>query len=249
MLTLIISSGKSSESKQQADNDVPEMSVQGKPTGLSYAYPIQTLAPEAKRFQWFLKKGLDILLSGSGLIFLAPLLLIIMILIKLDSPGPCFIRQRRVGYLGKEFYMFKFRSMVQNADACLTNLIGKNETNELMFKMKKDPRVTRVGYWLRRYSLDELPQLYNVLKGEMSLVGPRPPLPDEVKKYRKGYLRRLGTVPGLTCYWQISGRSDIKDFRQVVQLDEEYIQNWSLLVDFQILFKTLPVVISAKGAA
>jgi lipopolysaccharide/colanic/teichoic acid biosynthesis glycosyltransferase len=131
----------------------------------------------------------------------------------------------------------------------LKQLVENNETSELMFKMKRDPRVTRVGYWIRRYSIDELPQLWNVFKGDMSLVGPRPPLPDEVKRYRKHYLRRLGTVPGLTCFWQISGRSDITDFRQVVALDETYIARWSLLLDFEILLKTLPVVISAKGAA
>ncbi len=207
------------------------------------------MAPEAKQFQWRIKRIIDIVLSATGLLILSPLLLMVMLLIKLDTPGPCFIRQRRVGYLGQEFTMFKFRSMVQNADQILKQIASQNETNELMFKMKRDPRVTRVGYWIRKYSIDELPQLWNVLKGDMSLVGPRPPLPDEVRKYRKHFLVRLGTVPGLTCLWQISGRSDIKDFRQVVQLDESYIRQWSLWLDFQILFRTLPVVITARGAA
>lgn len=207
------------------------------------------IAPEAKWIQWRLKRLMDILLSGAGLLVLSPLFLITMLLIKLDSPGPCFICQRRVGYLGREFGMYKFRSMIANADKQIETLRSKNETNELMFKMKNDPRITTLGRWLRRYSIDELPQLFNVLKGDMSLVGPRPPLPDEVRKYRKNYLKRLSTLPGLTCYWQISGRSDIKDFNQVVSLDEQYIKRWSLWIDFKILFKTFPVVFSAKGAA
>lgn len=206
-------------------------------------------APETKRIQWRVKRLLDSILSLTGLIVLAPLFIAAMLLIKLDSPGPCFIRQCRVGYLGREFGMYKFRSMIPDADKHLSRLLQNNETSELMFKMKRDPRITRVGYWLRRYSIDELPQLWNVLKGDMSLVGPRPPLPSEVRRYRKHYLRRLGTMPGLTCLWQISGRSDIKDFAQVVRLDEQYIRQWSLWMDFLILLRTLPVVISAKGAA
>ncbi len=205
--------------------------------------------PQARPFQWRCKRLLDIMLSGIGLLMLCPLLLIVMILIKVDSSGPCLIRQRRIGYLGKEFYMYKFRSMVNNADQRLQHLKHHNETNALMFKMKHDPRITRVGKWIRRYSIDELPQLLNVLKGEMSLVGPRPPLPHEVLQYRKSDLKRLATIPGLTCYWQISGRSEIKDFQKVVQLDEHYIRHWSLWTDLQILFKTVPVVISAKGAS
>lgn len=208
-----------------------------------------TPAPETKRFQWMAKRLVDIVCSSVGLLMLSPLLLLVMLLIRMDSPGPLIIRQRRVGYLGQEFEMYKFRSMVVDADKQLQHLLHNNETNELMFKMKRDPRVTRVGYWLRRFSIDELPQLWNVLKGDMSLVGPRPPLPHEVKRYRKSYLRRLGTVPGLTCFWQISGRSEIKDFRNVVELDQSYITQWSLWLDFQILLKTIPVVVTAKGAA
>lgn len=227
---------------------IPSSSSKGK---YNYAFTISLplTAPEAKWIQWSVKRLIDIVLSSTGLILLSPLLLLIMLLIKADSPGPYFIKQQRVGYLGKTFYMYKFRSMVNNADGALRTLRQQNETNELMFKMKKDPRVTRLGYWLRRYSLDELPQLVNILRGEMSLVGPRPPLPEEVKRYRKNYLKRLGTRPGLTCFWQISGRSDIKDFNQVVALDEAYILNWSLWMDFMILLKTFPVVVSAKGAA
>ncbi len=207
------------------------------------------MSPQAKRIQWFMKRGMDILLSGGGLILLSPFLALVMLLIKLDSPGPCFIRQRRVGYLGQEFYMYKFRSMVADADRYRQALLAQNETNDFMFKMKADPRITRVGKWIRRYSIDELPQLINVLKGEMSLVGPRPPLPDEVCRYRKSYLKRLATVPGLTCNWQISGRSDIQNFDQVVELDVSYIRSWSLWRDLEILIKTVPIVISAKGAA
>ncbi len=207
------------------------------------------LAPEAKKMQWALKRVVDILGSSLGLIFLSPVLFLVMALIKLESPGPCFIRQRRVGYLGKDFYMYKFRSMVEDADDQLKVLLKHNETNDFMFKMKQDPRITKIGYWIRRYSIDELPQLWNVLHGEMSLVGPRPPLPDEVKRYPKSFLVRFSTKPGLTCFWQINGRSDIKDFKQVVEFDARYIREWNLWLDFKILLQTLPVVILAKGAA
>lgn len=206
-------------------------------------------SPETKWMQWHAKRLLDIGLSLAGIIALSPVFLLISLAIKLDSSGPVLIKQRRLGYLGKPFYMYKFRSMVPDAHKRLDQLRENNETNDLMFKMKRDPRVTRVGYWLRRYSLDEFPQLLNVIKGEMSLVGPRPPLPEEVHRYKKSYLKRFGTLPGLTGYWQVSGRADIQLFDEVVHLDTTYIREWSLWLDCLILLKTLPVVVYAKGAA
>lgn len=206
-------------------------------------------APESKWLQWQLKRMVDVTASLGGLIVLSPMLLVVMLLIKMDSPGPCLIRQRRMGYLGQEFYMYKFRTMVNDANKQIGQLMQDGKENRLMVKMQgNDPRITRIGKWLRKFSIDELPQLWNILVGEMSLVGPRPLLIENVKKHRKSYLRRLATLPGLTCYWQISGRSEIREFEQVLALDERYIQKWNILKDFEILLKTIPVVIQAKGA-
>lgn len=206
-------------------------------------------APESRRYQWWLKRLIDMVCSFFGLLVLSPFLLLIAVLIKLDSPGPCLIRQNRAGYLGREFGMLKFRTMAADTGKSLSHLMNQNRENALMVKMDgNDPRITRLGKWLRRFSIDELPQLWNILKGEMSLVGPRPLLVENVRLHRKRYLRRLATLPGLTCYWQISGRSTIRDFEQVLSLDEQYIHQWSLLKDFWILAKTVPVVLFAKGA-
>ncbi|MEW5821155.1 MAG: sugar transferase, partial [Cyanobacteriota bacterium] len=158
-------------------------------------------------FQWILKRFFDIFASFIGLIFISPLLLVIAILIKLDSEGPVFFKQKRVGYLGETFSMYKFRTMKVNADKELEKLKALNQTNEGMFKLFNDPRVTKVGKFLRKYSLDELPQLYNVLKGEMSLVGPRPPIVKELETYKPSHFVRFSSLPGITGMWQTSGRS------------------------------------------
>ena len=176
------------------------------------------------------------------------MLLLTALCIKFDSRGPVFFKQSRMGLNGRIFTLLKFRSMVEGAEERLPELLDQNEMTGPVFKMKNDPRVTRVGRFIRRYSIDELPQLINVLLGDMSLVGPRPPLPDEVSMYVRKHRRRLSMRPGLTCIWQISGRNQIPDFEEWAALDLQYIDNWSLRRDFQILLKTIPVVISGSGA-
>jgi exopolysaccharide biosynthesis polyprenyl glycosylphosphotransferase len=195
----------------------------------------------------WLKRALDILLTGMGVLAISPLLMAIAIAVKLDSRGPILYRQQRVGKDGRRFWMYKFRSMVVDADRLLMELRDKNEASGPIFKIRKDPRITRVGKFLRRWSLDELPQLFNVLKGEMSLVGPRPPLPSEVEEYEDWQLGRLRAVPGLTGLWQVSGRSEVP-FHDMVRLDLHYIRNWSLGLDVEILLRTLPAVLTSRGA-
>ncbi len=219
--------------------------VDSLPSPVFYQGPV----PACVSGQWAIKRGLDVLASGLGLLVLLPFLLLVGLLIRLDSPGPCLLRQKRVGYLGREFEMLKFRTMKVATGQDLAKLLRQDANNALMVKMDKDdPRITPLGKWLRRFSIDELPQLWNVLMGEMSLVGPRPLLAENVKLHRKRYLRRLATLPGLTCYWQISGRSSIREFDQVVALDEQYLCQWSVGRDLGILLKTVPVVLNAKGA-
>jgi exopolysaccharide biosynthesis polyprenyl glycosylphosphotransferase len=181
------------------------------------------------------------------IVIFAPVFLLITLLVRLDSPGPIIYRQVRCGWNGRRFTFYKFRSMVQRAAERQSDLAPYNEMNGPVFKMKRDPRVTRVGRFLRKTSLDELPQLINVLRGEMSFVGPRPPLPEEVEKYEGWQRRRLSMKPGITGLWQVRGRNRI-DFDQWMKLDLEYIDNWSLWLDFKILLKTIPVVLSGKGA-
>ncbi|MGD9210558.1 MAG: sugar transferase [Desulfobacteraceae bacterium] len=173
---------------------------------------------------------------------------IIGLLIKLDSSGPIIYKQKRVGQHGRIFYVYKFRSMYQDADRRKQELLEKNEMDGLMFKLKDDPRITKVGKWLRIFSLDEWPQFINVLKGEMSLVGTRPPTPDEVKDYSPEHLKRLSAKPGITGLWQVSGRNEIKDFEQVVKLDCQYLDSWKISDDIKIIFKTFYVVLKRKGA-
>jgi exopolysaccharide biosynthesis polyprenyl glycosylphosphotransferase len=194
-----------------------------------------------------LKRAFDVLASGAVMLLLAPVFLVIAVAIRVDSPGPIFFRQRRVGQNGRVFDMLKFRSMYQDAEARLDALRAHNEMSGPVFKMANDPRVTAVGKFLRKTSLDEFPQFWNVLRGEMSVVGPRPPIPAEVRQYKRWQRRRLSMKPGITCIWQISGRNNI-DFDRWMELDLQYIDEWSLWGDIQICFKTIPAVLSARGA-
>jgi exopolysaccharide biosynthesis polyprenyl glycosylphosphotransferase len=195
----------------------------------------------------FLKRTLDIIISAFMLIVLSPLLLVTALAIKLDNPGPVFYCQIRVGKWGRLFKMYKFRSMIVNADKVKANLLSQNESGGVIFKMKHDPRITRVGRIIRKLSIDELPQLGNVLKGDMSLVGPRPPVSSEVEQYDYSDRRRLEVTPGITCIWQVSGRSNL-DFQQQVSLDVQYIESQSFGQDIKILLKTIPAVLLGKGA-
>jgi lipopolysaccharide/colanic/teichoic acid biosynthesis glycosyltransferase len=195
-----------------------------------------------------LKRTIDFSASLTLLILLSPLLLLIALLVKLEDGGPVLFAQTRVGRFGKEFKMFKLRSMCLDAEARLTAVASQNQHGQgITFKIKNDPRITRVGRWLRKFSLDELPQLYNVFIGDMSLVGPRPPLPREVRRYKLPDHRRLAALPGITCIWQISGRSEI-NFAGQVKLDVDYIECQSFWTDTLILLKTIPAVIASKGA-
>jgi len=194
------------------------------------------------------KRVIDFVGAGALLILLSPVFVIIAWFIKLTSPGPVFFEQERSTFRGRKFAFYKFRSMVTNAEQLKIELGRLNIMTGPVFKVKNDPRVTKVGRFLRKTSLDELPQLWNVLIGDMSLVGPRPPLPSEVDRYRNWHRRRLSMKPGLTCLWQISGRSSITDFDRWAKLDLEYIDNWSLWLDIKILLKTLPAVIKRSGA-
>ena len=194
------------------------------------------------------KRTIDVLVSGALLALLSPMLLLIALAIKIDSSGPVLFKQKRVGLNGRIFVLLKFRSMVANAEALLEGLKAFNEMKGPVFKLSEDPRITRVGKFIRRYSLDELPQLINVFRGDMSLVGPRPPLPEEVANYRRRQRRRLSMRPGITCIWQVSGRNEIPDFEDWARLDLEYIDNWSLWGDFKLLLRTIPAVLIGTGA-
>ena len=194
-----------------------------------------------------LKRILDLVLATVGLIGSLPIWLAIVIAIRVDSPGPAIFVQERVGLHGRRFRFYKFRSMYLDAEARLAEVQAHNEMDGPVFKIRKDPRVSKVGAFLRRTSLDELPQLFNVIKGDMSLVGPRPPLPREVEQYRPGDIVRLSVKPGLTCLWQIRGRSNV-GFDQWMEYDREYVRNISLWLDVRILIRTVRVVLSGTGA-
>jgi exopolysaccharide biosynthesis polyprenyl glycosylphosphotransferase len=206
------------------------------------------LAVDVKPHQMALKRLFDIVAAAAALWILGPLFLAVAAAIKLTSRGPVFFKQIRVGLHGRPFNMLKFRSMVVNAEAMKARLAAANEMTGPVFKMKRDPRVTAVGRFIRKYSIDELPQLINVLRGEMSVVGPRPPVPSEVAKYQAWQLRRLSVRPGLTCIWQVSGRNQIS-FEQWMYLDLRYIDTWTLLQDFQLIARTVPVVVTGRGAS
>lgn len=195
-----------------------------------------------------IKRCIDVLGASFGLLLLFPLFLIVSLLIFLEDPrGSIFFKQVRVGKNGKEFEMYKFRSMVSNAEELLNSLMKLNEASGAMFKMKDDPRVTKIGRFIRKTSIDELPQLWNVIKGDMSLVGPRPPLKREVQLYSEYDKQRLLVTPGCTGLWQISGRSDV-GFNEMVELDLEYIKNRSTIFDLKIIMKTFYVLLLSKGA-
>ena len=194
------------------------------------------------------KRAIDIIGAGSGLILLSPIIAIVACLVKFTSKGPVFFSQKRVGKNGQLFDMYKFRSMVVNAEELKEKLVHQNEMSGPMFKMKDDPRVTKVGKFIRKTSLDELPQLWNVLKGDMSLVGPRPSLPKEVKQFEKWMYKRLTVKPGLTCYWQVSGRNNI-DFEDWMKLDISYVEDRNLWIDIKLIFKTVFVLFGDKNAS
>lgn len=194
------------------------------------------------------KRAFDLVTVSLGLILVAPVLLLIAALIKLEDGGPVFFKQQRVGKAGKIFRMWKFRSMVTDAEALKSELLDQNQhATGVTFKMANDPRITRIGRLLRRFSIDELPQLINILRGEMSLVGPRPASHYEVSEYNSLHLRRLKVTPGLTCIWQVSGRSEI-EFERQVRMDIEYIEAASFWFDLKLLMRTVPAVVSGRGA-
>ncbi len=210
--------------------------------------PVITLSsPPEHAPSLFVKRVLDVVISAALLVLLIPFLVIIGLLVKLTSKGPIIYRQVRCGHYGRKFVLYKIRSMYDGAEDVLWEIKHLNEMDGPVFKMRNDPRVTPLGRFLRKSSIDEWPQFWNVLKGDMSLVGPRAPLPDEVKEYTRWQRRRLSVKPGITCLWQVSGRNEI-DFHEWMKLDLHYIDNWSLLLDLKILLRTFPVVLFGKGA-
>ena len=209
---------------------------------------VVTLFREQMLMQLFVKRVIDTALSIAVIIVLAPLMLLVAAIIKLTSPGPVFFVQNRVGMNQRQFRLYKFRSMVVDAEERMADLAHLNERDGPAFKIDKDPRTTWIGRFIRRTSIDELPQLFNVMSGEMSLVGPRPPLPAEVKRYEWLFRKRLSVKPGITCIWQISGRNEVS-FDQWMKMDHEYVENWSLWLDLTILLKTIPAVLSSRGAS
>ena len=220
-------------------------------SGISYFGDIPLIhfqTPPGDRWELGLKRVIDVAVSGLALVLLSPLFVALALAVKLSSPGPVFFVQKRMGLNGRIFSMYKFRTMFDGAEKTLGQLLEKNQMSGPAFKIKNDPRITAVGRFLRKYSLDELPQIWNVFKGEMSLVGPRPPIPGEVSRYERRYRRRLSMRPGLTCIWQVKGRSQISAFDAWVQMDLDYIDNWSLMNDFRLIVRTIPAVLTGNGA-
>ncbi|HET7207428.1 MAG TPA: sugar transferase [Terriglobales bacterium] len=242
---------------QQCEQEGVHMRVQLDflPHGFNHVYvehlghvPLLTFASTPQNdFALAFKRFVDMIVSFAGLVVLSPLFLLLAIAIKATSKGPVFYRQTRCGLGGRRFKLLKFRSMVANADELLPELGEFNEVDGPVFKMRNDPRCTPIGRWMRMLSFDELPQLWNVLLGHMSLVGPRPPLPEEVEQYKSWQRRRLRMRPGMTCLWALEGRSHLR-FDRWVRLDLLYIDNWSTWLDFKILLKTIPAVLSGRGA-
>ncbi len=220
----------------------------GQPNELD-GFPLLTFGsgPESA-WELLVKRFFDVTMAGLGLLLTVPFFVGLAVAVKLTSEGPIFFKQQRCGRNGRRFTLYKFRTMVCGAEEQLDELLSANEMSGPAFKMANDPRVTKIGRYLRRTSLDELPQLWNVLRGDMSLVGPRPPLPSEVIRYEHWQRRRLSMRPGITCLWQANGRNRVADFKEWVQLDLEYIDNWSLWLDCKILLKTIPAVMLGIGA-
>lgn len=223
---------------------LPPASPQAPSAQVIETQPLASATPWAQRAG---KRALDIILSGLGLLILAPLLLLVALIVRLDSPGAPVYTQRRVGLRGQNFTMLKFRSMRQDADQIRAELLELNQGAGPLFKLTHDPRITRVGRWLRVTSIDELPQLANVFRGQMSLVGPRPALPEEVASYDDAALGRLEVKPGLTGLWQVSGRSDL-DWEQSLALDLQYVERWSVAGDIALLGRTVGAVATRRGA-
>lgn len=222
--------------------------VQTQSTSLNFSNKIDMKQVNRKYVFFFCKRVVDLVGSIIGIMLLFPFLVILAVLMKWEDPkAPIFFSQTRVGLNGKEFKMYKIRSMVTNAEELLEELLAHNEVDGAMFKMKDDPRITKVGRFIRKTSIDELPQLWNVFKGEMSLIGPRPPLEREVKEYTEYDMQRLLIRPGCTGLWQVSGRNELS-FGEMVELDLRYIKNLSLWIDFKILVSTVKVVIFSTGA-
>ncbi len=217
-------------------------------TRLRYRHPLTFWTTAHHPVGAKMKRLTDIALSSFALLMLAPIFAAVAIAIKIDSKGPIFFAQKRVGRGGREFPFYKFRSMVTDAEKLKDQLLKQNESGQgVIFKMKNDPRITRVGRFIRKYSIDELPQFYNVLRGDMSIVGPRPPVPREVVMYDDIAFGRLDTMPGLTCIWQVNGRSAI-GFRDQVRLDALYILRQGWLTDLVLMWKTVPAVLKGEGA-
>jgi exopolysaccharide biosynthesis polyprenyl glycosylphosphotransferase len=223
--------------------------------GLAWGAPVEyvgllpTICLHQKRIPalaLMIKRGMDVILSSAALLVLSPLIAAIALAIKFESPGPMFYTSDRVGRKGRKFGCHKFRTMVRDADNMLAQLQHLNERDGVLFKISNDPRITRLGRFLRKYSLDELPQLWNVLKGDMSLVGPRPPIASEVRQYELDHLRRLDVLPGITGLWQVEGRTN-PSFASYIALDMEYVDRWNLRLDFRILLKTAAVVVAGTG--
>ncbi|RUS45283.1 sugar transferase [Cohnella sp. AR92] len=211
----------------------------------AYSAPVKAIGLEKRETG---KRILDVLVASAGLLAVSPIMLVVALLIKLEDPrGPVFFAQVRVGKDAKRFRMFKFRSMVTDAEARLAQLMEKNEISGAMFKMKDDPRVTRIGRFIRRTSIDELPQLWNVLRGDMSIVGPRPPLEWEVALYSEYDYQRLAVVPGCTGLWQVSGRNQLS-FEEMVELDLRYIDQRSIIFDIKIMLRTVGMIFGSKNA-
>src|SRR5438876_559788 len=210
---------------------------------------IELTAPNLKGWQVFVKRLLDVLGAGLGLVVLSPLLALVAAMVKLESRGPVFFTQVRVGQGGRRFRIVKFRTMVDGAEQRRDELLSRSLYNDgRLFKVRDDPRITPLGRWLRRTSIDELPQLVNVLRGEMSLVGPRPPLPSEVALYEEHHYARFDVKPGITGPWQVAGRNGVTSFEEVLGLERNYIRGWSVWSDVRLLAKTIPVVVRMRGA-
>jgi lipopolysaccharide/colanic/teichoic acid biosynthesis glycosyltransferase len=213
---------------------------------------LAALPPHARTVRWRVarrvKRTLDIVLAFTGMIVLLPVFALLALLVKLSSRGPVLYEWRVLGERGRPFVGYKFRTMVSDADARKPAVLDRNEMNGPVFKMKQDPRVTGVGRLLRKYSLDELPQLWSVLAGDMSLVGPRPVYPEELARFAPWQRAKLAVTPGITCLWQVSGRAEIREFDRWVMLDLDYIRRWSLALDLRILLRTVPAVLGGRGA-